>query len=63
MRELSLHTGEVVGSIPTAPTIKARVSRPFLFAVSTLKTNQNGTKREDDASSGGESVDFVLDKF
>jgi hypothetical protein len=62
-RELSLHTGEVVGSIPTAPTIEAHVSRPLLFAGSTFHTIQDGTKREDDASSRGESVEFVLAWF
>ncbi|MGC2338526.1 MAG: ABC transporter substrate binding protein [Pseudolabrys sp.] len=46
--ERSLHTGEVVGSIPTAPTIIARISRAFSFPISSLTTFQNGTKHEDD---------------
>jgi hypothetical protein len=57
--ERSLHTGKVEGSIPTAPTIKVRISRAFSFPISSLTTFQNGTKHEDDASSRGESVDFV----
>ena len=61
--ERSLHTGEVIGSIPIAPTIFARIWRVFLFPISSLTTFQNGTKREDDASSRGESVDFVLGWF
>ena len=54
--ERSLHTGEVIGSIPIAPTILARISRAFSFPISSLTTFQNGTKREDDASTRGESV-------
>ena len=61
--ERSLHTGEVEGSIPSAPTIFASISRAFSFPISPLTTSQNGTKREDDASSRGESVDFVLRLF
>src|SRR5665811_807396 len=61
--ERSLHTGKVEGSIPSAPTIKVRILRALLFPISSLTTFQNGTKHEDDASSRGESVDFVLRLF
>ena len=42
MRERSLHTGEVVGSIPTAPTVNARVSQPFCW----LATQDNSERNE-----------------
>src|SRR5438874_1793242 len=57
--ERSLHTGEVVGSIPTVPTTKACILRAFLFPVSSVTTFRNETKREVDPSTRGESVDFV----
>jgi len=63
LEERFLHTGEVEGSIPSAPTIFAHISWAFSFSLSSLATFQNGTKHEDYASSCGESVEFVLWPF
>jgi hypothetical protein len=57
--ERSLHTGEVVGSIPTAPTTKS--SELLGFSANhqnQLATVRDATKREHDGSSWGKSGDF-----
>ena len=50
--ERSLHTGEVVGSIPTAPTTESPILRGFYFArgAEPLVTSQDPTKPEHDTS-------------
>lgn len=55
-----LHTGEVVGSIPTAPTIKSPVFPDISRVASPAYSASDGrTKREDDAATRGKSVDSV----
>lgn len=54
--EQTLHTGEVVGSIPTASTIIIELSRQYSAAC-------DGTHREYDASIRGKSVEFVRRLF
>jgi hypothetical protein len=44
--ERSLHTGEVVGSIPTAPTSYPFVSGHFEAVYFDLDAIRNGTERE-----------------
>ena len=53
----SLHTGEVVGSIPTAPTMKSLLFQTFYQEVrSTLDTFRYGTPTEHDATIRVKSV-------
>src|SRR5262249_18054780 len=57
--ERSLHTGEVVGSIPTAPTTKSSDLLGFSANhQNQLATVRDATKREHDGSSRGKSGDF-----
>jgi hypothetical protein len=60
----SLHTGEVIGSIPIAPTIKTPAFTDiFTFTPSASSASNSRTKPEDDASTRGKSVDFVHGAF
>jgi hypothetical protein len=57
--ERSLHTGEVVGSIPTAPTTKSSDLLGFSANhQNQLATVRDATKREHDGSNRGKSGDF-----
>src|SRR5262245_7600846 len=62
--ERSLHTGEVVGSIPTAPTIKSPVKSAFTAPRRFGPLGSFGqNKAGNDASTRGKSVDFVPHLF
>lgn len=62
--EKALHTGEVAGSIPAAPTTKSPVLSGFIALSSErLVTFRDATKRERDGSIRGITGDFDLPPF
>jgi hypothetical protein len=61
--ERSLHTGEVQGSIPCAPTTQSPNLLSFCAAPVWTATFHNRTKRETDATNRGKSVDSVRGVF
>jgi hypothetical protein len=61
--ERSLHTGEVVGSIPTAPTTNPLFAVNFCAVDSSRPATRNRTQHETNVTIREKSVDFVLRVF